>query len=282
MAEIMQIHRQEDPFQERHSQRQQDPFQERHSQRQQDPFQEHHSQRQQDPTQKHPSQRNFPNKMPQQHHQQQQQGYHYPMEHKGNMDSRYRIPNAPKREHCICITIFFLLLGIILLILWLAYHPSKPHITVTSASIYSLNATSPPFMSISMQFTIFIRNPNKRVSIYFDRLSTYVSYRNQPITPHVILQPLYLEKHGTVSVSPVLGSVPVPVSADVMNGLVVDEGYGVVGVKLVLQGRLRWKSGEIKSAHYNLYAKCDLLLGLKKGLVGQIPLIGAPVCDVDT
>ncbi|XP_058745491.1 NDR1/HIN1-like protein 26 [Vicia villosa] len=282
MAEIMQIHRQEDPTHEHHSQRQHDPFQEHHSQRQHDPFQEHHSQRQHDPTQKHPSQRNFPNKMPQQHHQQPQQGYHYPMEHKGNMDSRYRMPNAPKREHCICITIFFLLLGIILLILWLAYHPSKPHITVTSASIYSLNATSPPFMSISMQFTIFLRNPNKHVSIYFDRLSTYVSYRNQPITPHVILQPLYLEKHGTVSVSPVLGSVPVPVSADVMNGLVVDEGYGVVGVKLVFQGRLRWKSGEIKSAHYNLYAKCDLLLGLKKGLVGQIPLIGAPVCDVDS
>jgi hypothetical protein len=45
---------------------------------------------------------------------------------------------------------------------------------------------------------------------------------------------------------------------------------------------LKWKSGEIKSAHYGLYAKCDLLLGLKKGIVGQIPLIGAPVCDVDT
>jgi hypothetical protein len=255
MAEILQMHQEDDPT----------------------PHHSHH----QDPSPRH-SQRYFPIKMTPPPQQQHQQNHQYPMEHKGNMFPRYRVPNAPKREHCICITIFFLLLGIIILILWLAYHPSKPHITVTSAAVYGLNATSPPFMSISMQFTIFIRNPNRRVSIYFDRLSAFVSYRNHPITPHVVLPSFFLEKHGTVSLSPELGGVPVPVSVEVLNGLMVDENYGVVGVKLIFQGRLKWKSGEIKSAHYGLYAKCDLLLGLKKGIVGQIPLIGAPVCDVDT
>lgn len=232
-----------------------------------------------DPPQQHHSQRNFPNKPTQQH--QQQDPHQYRMHQKGTFP-RYKVPNAPKREHCICITIFFLILGIIILILWLAYHPSKPHITITSASIYGLNATSPPFISITMQFTIFIKNQNKHVSIYFDRLSTYVSYRNQPITPRVMLPSLYLEKRGTVSLSPEIGGVPVAVSIDVLNGFGVDENYGVVGVKLILEGRLRWKSGEIKSAHYGLYSKCDLLLGLKKGVIGQIPLLGAPVCVVDT
>lgn len=229
------------------------------------------------PTQNHHNQQHFPGKMTQ------QQGgrHHHDMDHKG-MIPRYRPINAPKREHCICITIFFLLIGIILLVLWLAYHPSKPHFTVTNAAIYGLNATTPPFISTTMQFTIFIRNPNKRVSIYFDSLSAYVSYRNQPITPHVMLPPLYLETHATVSLSPQLGGTPVPVSAGVLNGLAVDQGYGVVGMKLAFLGRLRWKTGDIKSAHYGLYVKCDLLLGLKKGLVGQIPLLGTPVCDVDT
>ena len=78
--------------------------------------------------------------------------------------SRFK-PNAPKREHCICITVFLLLLGIILLVLWLAYHPTKPRFTVASAAVYGLNATSPPLMSIAMQFNMVIRNPNRRVSI---------------------------------------------------------------------------------------------------------------------
>ncbi|KEH18566.1 putative Late embryogenesis abundant protein, LEA-14 [Medicago truncatula] len=279
-GEIMHIERQEDPNQQPHSQRHfpnKMPQQQQHRQYPEMPQQQ---QRHQYPEMEQPRQQQR-HQYPEMEQPRQQQRHQYPMEHKG-MVPRYRVPNAPKREHCICITIFFLVLGIIILILWLAYHPSKPHITVTSAAIYSLNATSPPDMSISMQFTIFIRNPNKRVSIYFDRLSTFVSYRNHPITPHHMLPSLYLEKHETVSVSPVLGGVPVPVSVDVLNGLVLDENYGVVGVKLIFQGRLRWKTGEIKSAHYNMYAKCDLLLGLKKGLVGQIPLIGAPVCDVDT
>ncbi|KHN06370.1 hypothetical protein glysoja_021208 [Glycine soja] len=150
--------------------------------------------------------------------------------------SRFK-PNAPKREHCICITVFLLLLGIILLVLWLAYHPNKPRFTVASASVYSLNATSPPLMSIAMQFNV---------------------------------------KHSAVSLSPEIGGVPVPVSEDVSNGLAMDENYGVVGVKLVLFGRLRWRAGDINSAHYGLYVKCDVLMGLRKGFVGQVPLLGAP------
>ncbi|XP_020203606.1 NDR1/HIN1-like protein 12 [Cajanus cajan] len=226
------------------------------------------------PNPRHHQQFRFPGKVPPHRHHQ----VH-------NMDksipSRFK-PNAPKREHCICITVFLILLGVIILVLWLAYHPSKPRFAVASAAVYGLNATSPPLISIAMQFNVLIRNPNRRVSIYFDRLSAYVSYRNQPITPRVVLPPLFLEKHATVSLAPEIGGVPVPVSPELSNGLAMDEAYGVVAVKLVLVGRLRWKAGDINSAHYGLYVKCDVMMGLKKGFVGQVPLLGAPVCDVDS
>ncbi|KAE9615335.1 hypothetical protein Lal_00048101 [Lupinus albus] len=234
-----------------------------------------------------------PRQHQQQQHQPQNQHHYRPKvshQHQHHMDkgmvSRYRPNmNAPKRGHCICITISLLLLGIIALITWLAYRPAKPQFTVAGVAIYGLNATTPPLISISMQFNIIIRNPNKRVSIYVDRFSAVVSYRNQPITPHVALPPLYLEAHSTVSLSPVIGGTPVPVSVDVGNWLEVDENYGVVGLKLVFLGRLKWKAGEIRSAHYGMYVKCNLLLALKKGSVtsvGQVPVFGAPICDVDT
>ncbi|KAI4328986.1 hypothetical protein L6164_021295 [Bauhinia variegata] len=187
-----------------------------------------------------------------------------------------------RRSFCACLTIFLLLAGITLLVLWLVYRPYKPSFTVVSAAIYDLNATAPPLMSITMQFNVLVRNPNRRVSIYYDKLSAFVSYRNQAITEQLLLPPLYLQKHSTVAMSPVVGCSPVPVSMEVLNGLVMDQTYGVMGLKLILQGRLRWKAGAIKTAHYGIYVKCDLLMGLKKGFVGQVPLLGAPArCNVD-
>lgn len=188
---------------------------------------------------------------------------------------------GPSRVLCTCITIFLLLIGVTALTLWLVYRPHKPQFKVVAAAIYELNTSTLPLLSTTMQFTVLTRNPNKRLSIYYDKLSTFVSYRNEPITPQVMLPPFYHRKHSTVAVSPVVGGTPVPVSLDVVNALVTDETYGVVGLRLVFFGRLRWKAGAIKTRHYGVYVKCDVLVGLKKGFVGQVPLLGTPGCKVD-
>ena len=208
---------------------------------------------------------------------------HQPKHHLPPEDSMAKgySPNDQRRALCSCLTVFLLLAGITVLVLWLVYRPYKPRFTVVGAAIYGLNATGPPLMSTTMQFTIFIRNPNRRVSIYYDKLSAFVSYKNQAITQPVVLPPLYLEKHSTVSLSPVIGGSLVPVSLEVTNGLAMDEQYGLVNLKLIILGRIRWKAGAIKTAHYSMYVRCDIMMGLKKGFVGQVPLLGAPVCDVD-
>lgn len=86
-----------------------------------------------------------------------------------------------------------------------------------------------------------------------------------------------------MALSPVLGGggQQVPVSAEVVNGLVMDESYGVVSLRVVLLGRLRWKAGAIKTARYGVYVKCDIWVGLKKGFAGQVPLLTSPPCKVD-
>ena len=77
-----------------------------------------------------------------------------------------------------------------------------------------------------------------------------------------------------------MGGTALPVSVEVSDGLAVDEAYGLVGLRLIFEGRVRWKAGAIKTAHYGLYVKCDVLMGLKKGLVGQVPLLGVTPCHV--
>lgn len=190
-------------------------------------------------------------------------------------------PKDQRRALCTCITIFLLLVGVTALTVWLVYRPHKPQFKVVGAGVYDINTTAPPLISITMQFTVVTRNPNKRVSIYYDNLSAFVSYRDQAITPQVMLPPLFHEKHSTVVVSPLVGGGAVPVSVEVANGLSADEAYGVVGLRLVLLGRLRWKAGAIRTGHYGVYVKCDVMVGLKRGFVGQLPLLGSPACKVD-
>ncbi|KAL8098140.1 NDR1/HIN1-like protein 12 [Apium graveolens] len=175
------------------------------------------------------------------------------------------------------ILILLVLVAVIALILWLIYRPHKPKFNVVSAAVFNLSTSTPPFISTTMQFTVVTRNPNDRASIYYDRLSAFVTYKNQMITPHLTLPPLHQRKDSTVLMSPILGGVAVPVSLDVANDILMDmEGYGLVQLRLVLQGRIKYKAaGGIKTSHYDLYVSCDMLLGLKKGMVGQVPLLNS-------
>lgn len=193
-----------------------------------------------------------------------------------------RRPSArdPRRAVCAFILISIFLLGVTALTLWLVYRPHHPKFRVISAAVYQLNTSSPPFIAANMQFTALVRNPNKRVTIYYDPLSAYVSYKNQAITPPVILPPLYQDTKSTVALSPLLGGAPVPVAAEVGNALAMDEAYGVVGLRLVLTGKLRYKAGAFRSHHYGLYVTCDMLVSLRNGFVGQLPLLGTPSCKV--
>ncbi|XP_073148167.1 NDR1/HIN1-like protein 12 [Henckelia pumila] len=204
----------------------------------------------------------------------------------------FRSSNRSKVPLIICsfIAIFIVLAGIAVLTIWLVYRPRRPNFRVISAAVYQLNATSPPFMSTAMQFTVLTRNPNKRLSVFYDQFSAFVSYKNQAITPQVTLPPLFQEPKSTVALSPVLGGAQVPVAAEVVGGMSMDEAYGVVGLSLVLTGKLEYKAAAgltiIKTSigHYRVYVKCDFFVGFKRGLIfGPMPLIGSNdlACRVD-
>ncbi|XP_073012102.1 NDR1/HIN1-like protein 1 [Typha latifolia] len=191
----------------------------------------------------------------------------------------------PIRLFSVLLLLLLFLLGLISLILYLIYRPSKPLISIASISIYSFSSspsTPPPnLLSTSMQLTILFHNPNRRASVLYDRLSAYVTYHDEPITPPVGIPPLYQERASSVSVSPVLGSGFVPVSPGVVLALETDRAYGVASMRVVVLGRVKYKSGPFRSRWYGLYVTCDALVGVKKGLAGPAPLLGEPQCKVN-
>ncbi|XP_057805863.1 NDR1/HIN1-like protein 12 [Salvia miltiorrhiza] len=186
----------------------------------------------------------------------------------------------PRRALCTAAAAVLVLVGVTALTLWLVYRPRHPRFQVVSAAVYQLNTSSPPFVTASAQFTVVARNPNRHLTVLYDPFSAYLSYRNRAITPPAALPPLFQETRSTVALSPLLGGAPVPVEAELANALAMDEAYGVVGLRLVLTGKVRYKAGAVGGGRHGVYVACDLLVSLKKGFVGQLPLLGSPPCKV--
>ncbi|KAJ3690710.1 hypothetical protein LUZ61_019874 [Rhynchospora tenuis] len=203
------------------------------------------------------------------------------MDEKGTPDSSNR-----NRLILSCVVMLIILFGITALILYFVYRPSKPQFSVASLSVYALtNNVSSQYHNLlctSMQFTFVLNNPNDRVGIFYDRLLVNVYYHDEPITPPVDLLPISQEPAGTCALSPVLGAPSVPVSGDALTQLMEDQVNGVVGLKVVVSGRVRYKSNLYKTRWSMLYVTCDLAVGLKKGGTGtDLPLLSDPQCLVE-
>ncbi|KAJ3681200.1 hypothetical protein LUZ60_015689 [Juncus effusus] len=182
------------------------------------------------------------------------------------------------------IIIVLLLLGVIALILYFIYRPTHPRFYVATVSVLSISNSTSPFNTItaSFQTTLIFRNPNSRSVIHYDRLSMYLQYRNAPITSPTPLPPLLQAKSTSVVVSPVLGGPAVPVSPDVVDGLIQDQTYGVVPFRLIVVGKVRYEPGPFHSRWSSLYVRCDLLVGARRGVTGPVPLLSNPDCSVNT
>ena len=68
-------------------------------------------------------------------------------------------------------------------------------------------------------------------------------------------------------VSPLIEGMPLPVLVEVSHWLAVDEAYGVVGLRLIFQGRVRLKAGAIKIAHYGFYVKRSYTLRCRSMII---------------
>jgi hypothetical protein len=166
-------------------------------------------------------------------------------------------------------------------VLWLVYRPHKPRFYVEGAAVYQLNVTDGS-VSSSMQFSVIVANPNRRLTVHYDRLVAFVRYRGEVITLVTPMANLYEGHRSFAVLSPMVGGNFVPLFPDAAGGLLADQAYGLVDLRLEIRGRIRWTTGFWKSSHYHLAAKCDLLLSVKQVATGgEVPLLGGQDCHVD-
>jgi hypothetical protein len=201
------------------------------------------------------------------------------------------------RALCFAVLVLLLAAGITWLVLYVVYRPSHPSLAVTSAAVLALyNATTasgPTAAAASFQVALVLRNPSARSAARYDRLAAYAAYRGEALTAPAPLPPLAQDPGAAVEVAPVLGAgaaaAAVPVSPETAAALAADVAYGVLPLRVVVLGRVRFVSGPFHRGWHSMYARCDLLLGVREatgkngagGVPRQAPLLADPACNVD-
>ncbi|KAL3755561.1 hypothetical protein ACJRO7_002590 [Eucalyptus globulus] len=156
--------------------------------------------------------------------------------------------------------IFNFILLLTFLLAWAIIQPHKPRFVLQDVTVYNFNASVPSLLTINFQVTIYSRNPNDKLGIYYDRLDTYATYHSQQITYRTQIQPSY-QGHKEVDVwSPLVFGTDVPVAPYNSLALAQDQSSGAVSLLIKMDGRVRWKLGTFITGRYHLYVKCPAFI----------------------
>ncbi|KAG2683080.1 hypothetical protein I3843_10G016600 [Carya illinoinensis] len=177
------------------------------------------------------------------------------------------------RRICAGLLIFAFVVLVTVLIVWAILHPRKPRFVLQDATVYAFNVSSPPnYLTSTFQVTLYSRNPNDKIGVYYDRLAVYAIYRNQQITLRSQIPPTY-QGHKEVNVwSPFIYGNSVPVAPYNALQLSQDKANGAVMLTIKIDGRVRWKVGTFISGRYHIYVRCPAAINF--GSAGTSGTIG--------
>lgn len=176
---------------------------------------------------------------------------------------------------------FIIIILFVILVIWLVLRPTKPRFILQEATAYQLNATSQNTLTTTLQVTLYTRNPNNRIGIYYDRIDVYAYYRNQQITLSTSIPPTYQGHQDVIVWSPFLYGTSIPVSPYLTVNLNQDESIGYFFVTVKIDGRVRWKVGSWISGHYHLYVSCPAYMVYNPNGQNSIHLQQPALCSVD-
>ncbi|XP_018846127.1 NDR1/HIN1-like protein 26 [Juglans regia] len=139
-------------------------------------------------------------------------------------------------------TVLFAILGLVFLITWLVLKPRLPEFRVDSVSASPLNTTGSQ-LTAAWNITLVVRNPNTKLSIYYDRLQASVVYRDLSQISTMPLPPFFQPKRNETRVRFQLGVVGQYVGEDVATEISDERAGGSVGFGITVFAWMRFRTG---------------------------------------
>ncbi|XP_059463666.1 NDR1/HIN1-like protein 10 [Corylus avellana] len=195
---------------------------------------------------------------------------------------------------CLCGCLFSCLLSLIFQILftllvivalvgfvfWLLFRPNEVKFRVTDASLTQFNfSTADNTLHYNLALNISVRNPNKRIGIYYDGIEANAYYQGQRFDTETPA-PFYQGHKNTSVLSPVFkGQQLVTLGATEVSNFDSDKSAGIFGITLKLKLRIRFKVGWFKVGHFKPKIKCGLNVPLQSNATSSPATFESTKCS---
>ncbi|KAK6912307.1 Late embryogenesis abundant protein, LEA_2 subgroup [Dillenia turbinata] len=142
---------------------------------------------------------------------------------------------------------------IVRFLVWL----KNPVFILQDISVYAFNVSiNPNLLTSTFQVTVSSHNPNDNAGIYYDKLDIYAAYQSQQITLRSSIPPTYQGHNKDDIWSPFIYGTSVPVAPYLALALDQDKSVRSVLLTIKIDGRIRWKVGNVITGPYHLHADC--------------------------
>ncbi|KAK4736577.1 hypothetical protein R3W88_000274 [Solanum pinnatisectum] len=168
--------------------------------------------------------------------------------------------------NCICTCIFQILCTLLVIaavvgfICWFVLRPNKVNFHISDASLTQFDfSTRNNTLYYDLHLNVSIRNPNKRIGIYYDSIEARAIYHGQNFSI-VKPDPFYQGHKNTTDLNLVFTGQD---SVQLGSEYNVEKDSGVYQFGLRLYMRIRFKFGWIKTKKIKPMIKCDLKVPFK-------------------
>ncbi|GMY25362.1 Protein YLS9 [Fagus crenata] len=188
---------------------------------------------------------------------------------------------------CGCLLCFLLkfiislvvIVGLAILIFWLIFRPNKVNFYVNEASLTQFNFTENNNLQYNLALNITVRNPNKKIGIYYDKIEARAYYEDQRFDTK-LLTPFYQGHKTTSELNPVFqGQKVVLLGTDELSEFNTEKSAGVYNIDVKLYLRIRFKVGKLKTWKMKPKIECDLKVPF--GSNGNSAGFEKTKCDID-
>ncbi|KVH90744.1 uncharacterized protein At1g08160 [Cynara cardunculus var. scolymus] len=147
------------------------------------------------------------------------------------------------------------LVGLTILIIWLTIKPKKLVYSIDDAAVHNYVLSNSNHLNATYYFILRAYNPNKKVSIYYDKVDVVVLYDDETLSTGTI-DPFYQPKRNATSFKLNLSSRDVSLPQQIARDMKVERSSGQIEMTVKLKARIRFKVGVWKSRHYGMRVTC--------------------------
>ncbi|PSR89913.1 Late embryogenesis abundant protein, LEA-14 protein [Actinidia chinensis var. chinensis] len=160
------------------------------------------------------------------------------------------------RTIAIVLLALIILVGLSVLIIWLAVRPKRLVYTVEEGSIHGFNLTQNNHLNATFNFVIRAYNPNTKISIYYDKVEAYVFYYDETVA-FTTVDPFFQPRRNVTHLGLNLMARDAALEGAAAKDLRLKKSSGEVELDIRVKAKIRFKVGVWKSRHRTLRILCS-------------------------